>query len=160
MRTAPALITVAAVVLAACSPTMPGGTSEGIAKANIKSVMLSVANGQIDQFPDPVLVGAGNGKVKWIFDSDESGYKFPKDGVTFPEPPVKPPATAGCLSVASAASAAQRFNNCGPKQHDTEFHCNSVGQAPPVGTCYYYALKIVPTAGGAAIVKDPWAKNK
>jgi hypothetical protein len=160
MRTVPALMTVATVVLAACSPMMQGGAPDGTAKIKTKLIMVSVANGQIELFPDPVLVGAGNGVVKWIFDSNEPDYKFPEDAVTFPEPPVAPPSTAGCLRVANAASAAQRFNNCKPKQHDTEFHCNSVGQAPPAGTCYYYALKVEPKAGGAAIVKDPWAKNQ
>jgi hypothetical protein len=137
------------------------GDEPGVdAKLTTRFILVSVANGQIELFPDPVLVGAGNGKVKWTFDSDEPEYRFPADGVTFREAPVSPPPTAGCLTVASAASAAQRFNNCGPKQHDTEFHCNSVGRAPPAGTCYYYELKVVPKAGGAAIVKDPWAKNR
>jgi hypothetical protein len=160
MRTLPTLMTVAVVVFAACSPMRLGAEHDGTAMTTTKFIMVSVVNNQVDLFPDPVLVGAGNGVVKWIFDSDEPDYRFPVDGVTFPEPPVAPPATFGCLSVANAASAAQRFNNCKPKQHGTEFHCNSVGRAPPVGTCYYYALKVEPTAGGAAIVKDPWAKNK
>ena len=160
MRTVPVMMTIAAVVLAGCSPMMHGGAPDGTTMLKTKFIMVSVVNSQIELFPDPVLVGAGNGVVKWIFDSDEPDYRFPADAVTFPEAPVAPPSTAGCLGVASAASAAQRFNNCKPKQQGTEFHCNSVGQAPPRGTCYYYALKVEPKAGGAAIVKDPWAKNQ
>jgi hypothetical protein len=125
-----------------------------------RRILVSVVVDQIHLFPDPVLVGAGNGKVKWMFDSEEPDHLFPADAVTFRDAPVAPPPTAGCLSVANAASAAQRFNNCGPKKQGTEFHCNSVGGAPPAGTCYYYELKVLPTAGGPAIIKDPWAKNR
>ncbi len=160
MRTVPALVTVAAAMLSACSQLMPGEQPDDKAKTSTRFIMVSVVNGQVELFPDPVLVGAGNGKVKWSFDSDDGDYKFPSDGVTFRDAPVAPPSSAGCLSVANAASAAQRFNNCGPKLQGAEFHCNSVGRAPPVGTCYYYELKVVPTAGGAPIVKDPWAKNR
>lgn len=158
MRTLSASMIAAAVVLAGCGHKPPEG-GPGIDRMKTKFVMVSV-NGQIALFPEPVLVGAANGVVKWMFDSDEPDYRFPADGVTFPEPPSAPPSSYGCVRVATAAEAKQRFNNCERKQHGKEFHCNSVGHAPPVGTCYYYALKVEPKAGGAAIVKDPWAKNQ
>jgi hypothetical protein len=161
MRKVPVLPTAAAaiaVLMTACS-SMEFHDPPGAAKTSAKLVMISVNGSQVTLFPDPVLVGAKNGVVKWIFDTNEPDYKFPVDGVTFPEPPVDPPSSAGCARVATAAEAAQRFNNCKPMKHDTEFHCNAVGATPPVGTCYYYALKLEPKAGGTPLVVDPWAKN-
>lgn len=157
MRIVPAFATMAVLVLAACAPMKYG--SQDVTAASAKFVMVSVSKGQVALFPDPVQVGATNGVVKWFFDSDESAYQFPDDGVTFPEPPSAPPPSYMCSRVATAAEAARRFNNCGPKQHGKAFHCNAVGKTPPVGVCYYYALKVEPKAGGAPLVLDPWAKN-
>ncbi len=151
MNKSPLLAAIALVALCGCASKEQG---VGAMASSTKTIVVSVANGVITVPQDPAFLFANNGVIKWVFDTEPSGYVFPDDGIKFVANPTPPPANMGCTSFPLPDTV---FNNCKPKHGGTEFHCNKTGPHV-VNACFKYDVKVEPIGAGTPIVLDPWAK--
>lgn len=150
------LLSVAALVaLYGCESTGQGFDPKQ--SMSTRTVIISVVDGVITVPQDPVNLFANNGAIRWVFDSDPSGFVFPQDGIKFVVNPTPPPASLGCKTFPDPATV---FRNCMPMPPDKkEFQCNKTGPHV-VDACFKYDVKVEPVGGGTPIVLDPWAKLK
>ncbi len=126
---------VSALLLNACAT---GALRMAADAARVTNV--SVENGYIIVDQEPIVVHA-RGAIRWNITTP--GYSFPANGIEFKNPG------------GQYGNPATEFTGCGAQ--GAGFACNAAHSSPR--TMYRYTIRVVPSAGGAAIEFDPTVMN-